>query len=334
MILSTAFDAITLRAATRGSMAAAGVVTGLLLAPSTSMAQPATKDRAAAEVLFKEARDLVKAGSWAEACPKFEASLALSASASAMLNIARCHEHDGKLATAWSDYNRALTLNGETEGEERRAELEGIAKLGLAALEPRVPKLRIVVTAPPLGLTIRRDGQELPAAALGEALPADPGPHEVSAAAPGRRPETRSAILTEGKTTTIEITLAAAPDRAAPTRPTGLRPLGIALTAVGAVGLGVGAATGILSLDKVRAVKASCGGVSCLSNDVADQDNVSQAMMLGNVSTASFVAGGVLAAAGVVLLLVRSGEIRPSASSAFACGVTLGPGRVELQGSF
>jgi hypothetical protein len=333
MILSTAFDAIR---SARGAPARAGVAVAvaILLTSPAALAQPVTKDRAAAEALFKEARDLVKAGSWAAACPKFEASLALSPSASAMLNIAKCHEHDGKLATAWSDYDRALTLNGETEGEERRAELEAIAKQGLAALEPRVPKLRIVVTDPTPGLTIRRDGQELPAAALGEALPADPGPHEVSAGAPGRRSETRSAILEEGKTTTIEIARMPVPlsVQAAPTRSLGVRPLGIALVAVGAVGLGVGAATGILSLDKVSAVKASCHGVSCPMSDQPDRNNVAGAITLGNVSTASFVVGSVLAAAGVVLVVLRAGgEAKPALAT---WGITLGAGRVELKGRF
>lgn len=325
MILSTVSDAVR-------SAVGLGVTAALLFAAPASLAQPAAGDRAAAEVLFKEGRNLVKAGSWAAGCPKFEASLALSPSASVMLNLARCHEHDGKLATAWSDYNRALTLNAETEGAERRTELEAVAKQGLAALEPRVPKLRVVVTAPAPGLAVRRDGRELPAAALGEALPADPGPHEVSATAPGRRPETRSAMLEEGKTTTIEIALAPAVVAAAP-RSAGLRPLGIALTALGAVGLGVGAATGILSLNKVSAVKASCHGTSCFSDDQADRSNVADATTLGNVSTAGFVAGGVLAAAGVVLIVLRPAPAEPSHEAA-AWGVTLGPGRVALAGRF
>jgi hypothetical protein len=334
MTLSTACDPIR-------SAVVAGVAAALLLVTSASIAQPATKaetkvttkDRAAAEALFKDARDLVKAGDWAAGCPKFEASLALSASASAMLNIAKCHEHDRKLATAWADYSRALTLNDDTEGLERRAELEALAKQGLAALEPRLPKLRIVVTTPAPGLTVRRDGQELPAAALGEALPADPGPHEVSVAAPGRRPETRSATLEEGKTTTLEIALLPATDPVAPTRAASLRPAGIALLAVGVVGLGAGVATGIVSLDKVSAVKASCHGVSCLSSDQADRSSVTTATTLGNVSTASFVAGGALAAAGVVLVVLRSGP-EPSTTSTTGWGVTLGPGRVALQGRF
>jgi hypothetical protein len=253
-----------------------------------------------------------------------------------MINIAKCHEHEGKLATAWGDYQRSLTLNHETEGDDRRGELEAIAKQGLAALDPRVPKLRVLVAAPPPGLAIQRDGQAFPAAALGEPLPADPGTHEVSASAPGHRPETRSILLEEGKTTTVEIALQPLSTAAGP-RPLGLRPFGIALTALGAVGLGVGAATGVLSLDKVSAIKANCGGTRCPSTDQADRDRVALATTLGNVSTASFVAGGILAAAGVVLIVVRTdhegGSTEPKAART-EWGVAFRAGRVSLEGRF
>ena len=66
--------------------------------------------------------------------------------ASTLLNIARCYEHDGKLALAWSAYQRALVINRETQGEERKRALEEIAQKGLAKVEPRVPRIKIVMT--------------------------------------------------------------------------------------------------------------------------------------------------------------------------------------------
>ncbi|WP_438016060.1 PEGA domain-containing protein [Sorangium sp. So ce315] len=203
--------------------AAAGLalVAAVTLGGATARAQqqPA-RDPVAAEALFKAARALVDKGDYEAGCPKFEASLALNPSASTMINIARCHEHEGKLATAWHDYHRALVLNRETAGEQRRRGLEELARKGLVALEPRVPKLRIVVEGAPPGVEVQRDGTPLPAAALGEALPIDPGQHEIRASAPGHQPETRAVTLTEGETATIELTLrpapASAPAAAAP----------------------------------------------------------------------------------------------------------------------
>jgi tetratricopeptide (TPR) repeat protein len=190
---------------------AALTVAGLLLAAPAARAQSTPSDPVAAQALFKSARELVDAGNYAAACPKFEASLALQASASTMLNIAKCHEHAGRIASAWDDYNRALTLNLETKGADRRKGLEDLAKKGVDALTPRLPKLRIVVSTPANGLKVVRDGKEIPAAALGDALPADPGPHDLQVSAPGYRTETRSVSLEEGKTATAEFSLVADP---------------------------------------------------------------------------------------------------------------------------
>src|SRR3954468_15943585 len=113
----------------RHGTACAFSVAALLVTSSAALAAPAQQtDPAAAESLFKTARALLDKGDWAAACPKFEASLALNPSASTAINIARCHEHDGKLATAWEDYNRALVLNRETKGAERQRQLEEVAK--------------------------------------------------------------------------------------------------------------------------------------------------------------------------------------------------------------
>lgn len=194
-----------LRAASLRRCIGALPFTAILLGASTAWAD---RDPAAAETLFKLARSLVEAGDYAAGCPKFEASLALNPSASTVINIAKCHEHEGKIAMAWEDYHRALVVNNhETMGAERKQKLESIANDGLAALAPRLPKLRIEVASPPAGLKVTRDNVEFPRAALGDALPLDPGAHQVSVSAPGFQAVTRAVTLEEGKTATVSITL-------------------------------------------------------------------------------------------------------------------------------
>jgi hypothetical protein len=222
MILSTGCDAVRplLRAVQRPSRCAAtALLAAIVFGSSEARAQTAPtqpdpgqqagKDPVAAEALFKAGRDFIKKGDYAAGCPKFEASLRLNPSASTMLNIAKCHEHEGKLATAWASYNRARTLNDETKGAERRRELDEVALKGIAALEPRLPRLRVVLVRSPPGLKVTRGDKEILPEALGEAIPADPGRYEVSASAPGYKTVKRSAILEEGKTETIEIELEA-----------------------------------------------------------------------------------------------------------------------------
>jgi PEGA domain-containing protein len=239
---------------------ALGAAFAALLVVAPARADPG--DSAAAEALFRSARDLVEAGDYAGGCPKFEASLALNPSASTMLNIAKCHEHDGKLATAWSDYNRALVLSHETKGADRKKKLEALASKGIADLAPRLPKLKITLGARPPGVTVARDGSELPTAALGEALPADPGPHEVRATAPGYTPVTRSVTLEEGKTAEVAITLeSAAP--AAVEKPAGGVPTWAWIS--GGVGVALAGASIYFLVDDLGAISALRSG--CQTSD-------------------------------------------------------------------
>ena len=115
------------RRALTGALLAAATWLGSTAA-SAQTAAPKRQDPVAAQALFKAARQLVDKGNYAEGCPQFQASFELYPSASTMLNVAQCHEHDGKLATAWEAYNQALTLNHETKGEERRKGLEDLAR--------------------------------------------------------------------------------------------------------------------------------------------------------------------------------------------------------------
>ncbi|WP_438023936.1 tetratricopeptide repeat protein [Sorangium sp. So ce233] len=117
-----------------------------------------------------------------------------------------------------------------------------------------------------------------------------------------------------------------------------LLPAGIAF-GLGAVGLGVGAATGIVSLSQVSDIKAQCEGQRCPAELKGDADS---ATTLGHVSTVGFIVGAASAAAGVVLLVVRpGGDGAPDAAGAapqarrgavWSAGVGLG--RIELRGEF
>jgi hypothetical protein len=312
-------------------------IAAILLGSSPALAEPNPGDRRAAEALFAEAYRLVDAGSWGAGCPKFEASFAFYASASTMINIARCHDHHGKIATAWQDYRRALALASETRDERRRGLLE-IAQRGVEDLTPRLPKLRIVIREAPVGLELVCDGKVVSSEALADALPADPGPHEVRASAPGYRGQTLSVTLEEGKTATLTLTLTLAPTPAEPAAKSPSRgfflPAGIALLATGALGIGIGAGTGIVSLNKISDVKQRCGGASCLPTDSDSMAMVASAKTLGAWSTASFAVGGALSVAGAVLLLVHPSGKSSSAADTASVGVSIAPGRATLQGTF
>lgn len=132
---------------------------------------------------------------------------------------------------------------------------------------------------------------------------------------------------------------AAAPPPSPPPPSAGSRLPGFITIGVGAVGLGIGAVTGALSLSRVSDLEARCGGYHCRPADEAD---VRSAKTLGNISTAAFVVGGVAAAAGALLLVIRPGGAQaPSAPSAkapaaalSAISVGVGAGRIQLEARF
>lgn len=134
--------------------------------------------------------------------------MALYAAASTLLNLARCYEHDGKLTLAWSAYQRALIINRETQGEERKKALDDVAKKGLADIEPRLPRLKILISgSAPAGLRVTQNGKDIPVALLGTVIPVDPGQQSVVAEAPGFEPFRKSVTVVEGKLEVITLAL-------------------------------------------------------------------------------------------------------------------------------
>ncbi len=115
---------------------------GLALAPAVARAQSAS-DQAAATALFKQGRDLMAAGKYADACPKLAESQRLDPGAGTLLNLATCYEKNGQLASAWTTYQDAASAAQKAgEGERVKA-----ARAKVAALEPTLPTLTIVVPA-------------------------------------------------------------------------------------------------------------------------------------------------------------------------------------------
>jgi tetratricopeptide (TPR) repeat protein len=131
----------------------------------------------------------------------------------------------------------------------------------------------------------------------------------------------------------------AAPVPSQPPPSAGPRLPGLLTLGIGAVGLGIGAVTGALSLSRVAALEERCGGYHCSPGDERD---AASARMLGNVSTAALLVGGAAAAAGALLLVIRPGgaSLRPApsdkapaaAASSFSVGV--GAGRIQLVARF
>lgn len=161
----------------------AAIASAIACAGGTAMAQGAPHDAVAAEAAFAEARALLRQGNYAEACPKLETSYALDPALGTLLNLGDCFERTGRTASAWVRYREAAGMAVQQNQRER----EGIARVRIAALEPRLCRLVVEASDRP-GLEVRRDGALVASAALGLPVPIDPGPHVVEASAPGGAP--------------------------------------------------------------------------------------------------------------------------------------------------
>jgi hypothetical protein len=104
-----------------------------------------------------------------------------------------------------------------------------------------------------------------------------------------------------------------------------LKTVGVVAGGVGIVGLGIGTAFGLIAAsDKSKA--------NCDSNGYCSAGSLSDAHSHANVSTAGFVAGGVLLAAGVALVIF--GPRGAAGSVQVAPAVAAGSGGVIVGGSF
>jgi hypothetical protein len=312
-------------------------------------AQASADDQAVATVLFDKARKLMAEGQISQACPALEESQRLDPSGGTILNLARCHELDGRLARAWSEFNEAILFARKDGRRDREIEASERAQ----ALEPRMSRLTVVVPAGAQveGLRVERDGHELARAAWSTAIPVDGGEHLVRATAPGKEPfETKLVIASEGESKTVEIPVLATPvvvvsepkaspqpaqaALPAPLSPR-LRTIGIVTAGAGVVALAVAGVALGGALSAKSDSNAYCMGDICSESGLAKR---SDAVFRGDLATIFAVSGVALVAAGATLFLWERARRLGAHESASAVrpllGVAAAGGVAGVEGRF
>lgn len=299
-----------------------GLALAVLLA-SPARAQDA-QAQAQGRALFNDGVTLFNKGDFDGACPKFEASLKAFPGIGTRGKLAECYEKQGKLAAAYLEYKEVASLANKTNETAR----EQVASARARALEPKLAL--VTISVPPgselPGMVIKRGGVELDRSKLGVADPVDPGVLAVEVTAPGRKTFTTQLTVSQGQTAKLDIpplpiaqsapvapVTPPPPDPAINVQtdpgahgdpPAWQKPTGIVLMAAGAVGIGVGAALGLSAKSKYDSAfdNGSCdhGTNQC---DSAGQSSVDSAHSQATVSTILFIAGGALAAGGLVVFL-------------------------------
>jgi len=267
------------------------------------LATTAFADRA--DELFKKGKKLLVEKKYAEACMAFEESDRIDPGIGAKLNVAKCYEDWGKLATAWRWFTDAEQM-ARTAKDDRAAKIHELA----VALDGNVPRLTVIVPAGMStdGVAVKLDGTPLDIASLGRELRVDPGPHQIDTVIDG---EKQTKIIPVERGAASEITL----ERSAKRAPSGARrtkPVDVVvrrdpvrtrqLTGLGVAGAGVltiGIA-GIVSLiergDYKDALAAHCNG----ARDMCDAEGLKlthRARHRANIAT-GFTLGGLAAVAG------------------------------------
>ena len=321
----------------------------LLAVPRFAAAQPSKADRAAAEALFNQGKALFDDGKLVEACAKFDASQKLDPSVGTLLFLGDCNEKQGKRATALDAFSRAAALAAETQDQRQK-----IADVRMAALNPQVSKLTVVVVDPAPGLILRRNGVQVPEEAWGAAKPLDAGSYEVEATAPGRVSWSgKIEVVDGGKSFTLTVPTLEDANKPAPLPPPpppmpppppeengiagpAMTISGLALAGLGTVGIVVGSVFGVLaknsndeSLEPQNCVENLCNQTGL---DLRDE-----AKSRATVSTATFIVGGVLLAGGLTLFfLAPSDDEGGEDGGDVALDATFGPSQtgLSLRGTF
>ncbi len=162
----------------------------------------AQSDSAIAQGLFDEGRKLMNEKKFAEACPRLERSYKLDPAAGTLLNLAVCHEGQGKTATALAEFRDSVAL----ARRENRNDRLGFAQKHIDALKNRICTLTVTQAGHESGLEWKLDGAKVGTESLGIALPIDPGGHVIEASAPGKQAwKTSFEITRDGETKSLEI---------------------------------------------------------------------------------------------------------------------------------
>jgi hypothetical protein len=244
---------------------APGLLRAQTVAPVPRSAPSEETYEPVAEGLFRSGLRLFDAGDFDAACASLWASIHIDPKLGALLNLALCHEKQGRTATAWLEFAHAAAWAAEL-GQTNRHDF---AVEHGAALEPRLFRVRLVLPAEPV-LAVEVDGESLPGEARILPVFLDPGDHTITVSAPGRKPhQTILHVLPGANVEDLRVpALQAAPEVrlppvSAPPSREGRRRAPLVLGGVGLVAFAFGAVSGAEAIAKSYEVGACSSAGSC-----------------------------------------------------------------------
>lgn len=290
--------------------------------------EPSKAEREAAKKLYEEAATEVEQGQYQSACGKFAEALFLTPGhIRTAISLGSCMDKWGKTASAMKHYADARTWSRDQGKSDKISEIDTL----IGKLAPRLSRLTITVPAEYAkleGFAVRRGGETLSRDDWGEAKVIDPGKYDIEVMATGYPTWKTKLEVAIGQT--IEITLN--PGWREPKK--GFGP------GLGFMGLGVGGALLVTGgiLGGVAIGKYNESTRSYLCNDQnqcirAGYDLRLEAQQFGNVSTGFIIAGGVVAATGLTLVLLSKSS-KNETTATVRPQITVHPGGMVFSGTW
>jgi hypothetical protein len=233
---------------------------------------PGDSNAAAAETRFREASEAFDQGRIDEACTGFAESAHLYPTLGTLLNLALCHEREGKMATAWLEFTHAAAWADDASQGDRRE----FARQHAARLERTLSRIQVELPMDAAPMVLAVDGEPLVGARASLPLFLDPGAHTLSVSAPSRKTYTTLVTVSEAPSVSAVVvhvpmlTPASAIDAPATPSPgpvpsfatSSRRRTGWIVGGAGVLLVGIGASLGVDTLVKVGQCGAKCDTTS------------------------------------------------------------------------
>lgn len=318
-----------------------------VFAQTQAQADANEQAKAEARQLADRAFEHFSAGEYQKAIQLFHEADTKFHAPTLVLMQGHAQRKSGNLIEARALYQRVAneTLPPDAPREFRDAQAE--ANAAVSELTGKTGYLKILLTGSAADkVQISIDGLPVPPSKLGQPMELNPGKRKIEAiidAEEGGRSIFKTVLIKPGRTKQIQLAFKKSgivvegqkadedeedeiPD---PKEPGSIVPAAIAF-GFGAAGIGVGAVTGFLWLDKKSTIEKTCGiGIDDCGAAQADTE---AKKTFGTVAIIGLAAGGVGLGIGTVLALTReTGE--PDQQSA-GVSLVIGPASIGLRGRF
>jgi hypothetical protein len=312
-----------------GALGAATLTCGTLaltMGAPAALAAPTAKDRAEARALLTQAAKAMKEKRPADAAKALRRSNELDPQGQTQLDLARALVAAQRLVEARATLDALIAESNAPAAKK----LQKAASELRAEILPRIPKLTLRVFGN-LASDAKAwiDGAQVDASAP---IPLDPGEHEIELKANKER-ATQSITLVEGEERDLTMVIGGTePSPAASAGPsTGLVAGTVVAFTLGAAGIVVGSVFGSFAFDEANKLLALCPTSPCAASAdaLAARDT---SLLNGDVSTATFIAGGVGLGVGAILAVVTA-KSGPAPKRADAARPLVTPWMAPLQQS-